>query len=107
MQASYLEADLVRIEGLLHDWKMLWDKATPEERQDIVGALFGELRVRDKNTVSLTLTDQRYAPLIGSSEARRLRLVEPAGDEDEQVGLAPPDGFEPPTRTLGECRSIH
>ena len=23
------------------------------------------------------------------------------------VGVAPPDGFEPPTRTLGECRSIH
>ncbi len=23
------------------------------------------------------------------------------------LGVAPPDGFEPPTRTLGRCRSIH
>ena len=27
------------------------------------------------------------------------RLVEPAEDEDEQVGLAPPDGLKPPTAT--------
>ena len=63
--------------------------------------------MRDKNIVSATLADPSYAPLIASSEARRLRLVTPADGEDEQVGLAPPDGFEPPTRTLGECRSIH
>ena len=42
-QPSYFEADLVKIKGLLHDWKTLWDKATPHERQDIVGALFGEV----------------------------------------------------------------
>ena len=47
-QPSYFEADLVKIKGLLHDWKTLRDKATPEERKDIVGALFGEVRVRDK-----------------------------------------------------------
>ncbi len=106
-QPSYFEADLVKIKGLLHDWKTLWDKATPEERQDIVGALFGEVRVRDKNIVSATLADPSYAPLIASSEARRLQLVETAEDGIEQVGLAPPDGFEPPTRSLGRCRSIH
>ena len=81
--------------------------ATPDERRDIGGALFGEVRLRDKSIVSATLADPAYAPLIASSEARRLRLVAPAEDGDEQVGLAPPDGFEPPTRTLGECRSIH
>ena len=75
--------------------------------QDIVAALFCEVHVRDKNGVSATLADPTYAPLIASSEARRLRLVAPADDEDEQVGLAPPDGFEPPTRSLGRCRSIH
>ena len=91
-QPSYFEADLVKVKGLLHDWKMLWDKATPQERQDIVGALFGEVRVRDKSIVSATLADPAYAPLIASSEARRLQLVAPADDEDEQVGLAPPDG---------------
>ena len=91
-QPSYFEADLVKIKGLLHDWKTLWVKATPEERKDIVGAIFGEVRVRDKSIVSATLADPAYAPLIASSEARRLRLVTPAEDEDEQVGLAPPDG---------------
>ena len=94
-QPSYFEADLVKIKGLLHDWKTLWDKATPHERQDIVGALFGEVRVRDKSIVSATLADPAYAPLIASSEARRLRLVTPADDEEEQVGLAPPDGRGP------------
>ncbi len=106
-QPSYFEADHVKIKALLHDWKTLWDKATPEERQDIVVALFGEVRVRGKNIVSATLADPQYAPLIASSEARRLRLMAPEQESPEEVGLAPPDGFEPPTRTLGECRSIH
>ena len=86
---------------------MLWGKATPQERADIVGAMFGKVRVRDSAIVSATLADPQYAPLIASSEARRLRLVAPAPPSDEKVGLAPPDGLEPPTRTLGRCRSIH
>ena len=77
------------------------------ERKDIVGALFGEVRVRDKTIVSATLANPTYAPLIASSEAHRLRLVTPERESTKKVGLAPPDGFEPPTRTLGECRSIH
>jgi hypothetical protein len=101
------EADLVKIKGLLHDWKMLWDKANSQERADIVAALFGKVRVRDKAIVSATLADTQYAPLIASSEARRLRLVAPAPSPDEKVGLAPPDGFEPPTPALGRLRSIH
>jgi uncharacterized protein (DUF1778 family) len=98
-QPSYFEADLVKIMGLLHDWKMLWDEAKSHERADIVAALFGKVRVRDKAIVSATLADQRHAPLIASSEARRLRLVTPADDGHEQVDLAPPDGLEPPTAT--------
>ena len=56
-QPTYFEADLVKVKGLLHQRKMLWDKATPEARQDIVAALFGEVRVRDKTIVSATLSD--------------------------------------------------
>jgi hypothetical protein len=26
-QPNYFEADLVKIKGLIHDWRMLWDKA--------------------------------------------------------------------------------
>ncbi len=65
----------MKIKGLLHDWKMLWGKATPQERADIVAAMFGKVRVRDSAIVSATLADPRYAPLIASSEARRLRLA--------------------------------
>jgi hypothetical protein len=72
-QPSYFEADLVKVKGLLHDWSMLWSKASPEERKEIVAALFGEVRVRDKTIVSATLADPTYAPLIASSEARRRR----------------------------------
>ena len=102
-QPSYFEADLVKIKGLLHDWKMLWDKATPPERADIVVALFGEVRVRDNAIVSAALADPQYAPLIASSEARRLRLVTP-DRSDKQVGLAPPDGLEPPIPT--QCAGL-
>jgi hypothetical protein len=98
-QPSYFEADLVKVKGLLHHWKMLWSKATPDERKDIMASLFGEVRVRDKTIVSATLADQQYAPLIASSDARRLRLVTPEGDGDEQVGLAPPDGSHHATTT--------
>ena len=93
---------------------MLWGKATPQEHADIVGAMFGKVMVRfgkvmvrDSAIVSATLADPLYAPLIASSEARRLQLVAPEPSSDEEVGLAPPDGLEPPTRTLGRCRSIH
>ena len=61
-QPSYFEADLMKIKGLLHDWKTLWDKATPQERQDIVAALFGEVRLRVKAIVSATLADPRTRP---------------------------------------------
>jgi hypothetical protein len=30
-QPSYFEADLVKVKGLLYDWKMLWSKATAED----------------------------------------------------------------------------
>jgi hypothetical protein len=52
-----------------YDWKMLWDKATPAERQDVVASLFGEVRVRDKAIVSANLADPNYAPLIATSGA--------------------------------------
>ena len=102
-QPSYFEADLVKVKTLLHDWKLLWGKATPEERQQIVTSLFGEVRVRDKAIVSATLADPAHAPLIASSEARRLRLVTPEPTSDEQVGLAPPDGSHHAT-TTHRCR---
>ena len=39
-------------------------------------------------------------------------LLQAVPDTGKELGvmrllLAPPDGLEPPTRTLGRCRSIH
>ena len=64
----------------------------------------GQLEVMRRSEPIETVVAEPGTP---GSLSRRLRLVQPASDEEEQVGLAPPDGFEPPTRTLGECRSIH
>ena len=58
-QPSYFEAHLVKITDLLYDWKTLWDRATPQERADVIGALFGKVRIRDKAIVSATFADPR------------------------------------------------
>ena len=67
-----------------------------------MATLYGEVRVRDKATVSAKATDQQYAPLIASSEARRLILVAPDVTSGETVGLAPPDGRGESTASLEE-----
>jgi hypothetical protein len=83
---------------------MLWGKATSQERKEIVGALFGEVRVRDKSIVSATLADQQYAPLIASSEAHRLRLFTPEQNSSPQPprspGLLPQGGVSAASRAV-------
>jgi len=49
--------------------------------------------------VAARLAGPTYAPPIGSRWARRPQLVQPAEVAQEQVGLAPPDGLQPPTAT--------
>ena len=81
-QPGYLEADLVKVKRLLHDWKMLWARATAQERKDMVRALFSEVRVRDKCIVSATLTDRTYAPSIASFGSTAVA----AGDASRRQG---------------------
>ncbi len=87
------EIVLVQAERVLGDLVALWRDATAAERAELMGATFSEVRVRDKEIVSATMAEPEYAALVASSEARRLRLVGPDTTSDEQVGLAPPDGF--------------
>jgi DNA invertase Pin-like site-specific DNA recombinase len=84
-QPTYSEAVLVRAARLLADLGELWTKATPVERAEIVGGLFSEVRVRDQRIVGASLAHDEYLPLIASAMARN------------QVGVARPEGFEPPT----------
>ena len=87
-QPTYSEAVLVRAARLLADLGDLWAKAMPAERAEIAAGLFVEVRVRDDRVVGAKLARDEYLPLIASATAR------------DQVGVARPEGFEPPTRLL-------
>ena len=84
-QPTYTEAVLVRAARLLADLGDLWAKATPTERAEIVAGLFAEVRVRDDSIVAATPAREEYRLLLASAMAR------------DQVGVARPEGFEPPT----------
>ena len=79
------EAVLVRAARLLGELGELWAYATPEERAEIAQNLFAEVRVRDQSIVSAKLANDEYLLLAASAEAHR------------QVGMARPEGLEPPT----------
>ena len=84
-QPTYSEAVLVRAARLLADLGDLWARATPTERAEIVAGLFAEVSVRDERIVGATLAHDEYLPLIASATAHTM------------VGVARPEGFEPPT----------
>ena len=86
------EIVLVEAERVLGNLAELWRDATAAERAELMGATFSEVRVRDKEIVSVTMAEPEYAALVASSEARRLRLVGPDTTSDEPVAMAPPDG---------------
>ncbi len=89
---------LERAKRLLDDLGELWGKATPTERSEICQTMFASVRVRDQVIVEAKLArPDDYLPLLASSAAHARATV----------GLAPPDGFEPPTQALGRPRSIH
>jgi len=71
---------LVRAARLLAELGDLWKGATPQERQEIAGNLFAEVRVRDDRIVSSRLARNEYLLLVASATAR------------DQVGVARPEG---------------
>ena len=84
-QPTYSEATLVRAARLLSELGVLWAKATPEERAEIASGLFPEVTVKDSAIVGARLATDEYLTLIASATARSV------------VGVARPEGFEPPT----------
>jgi hypothetical protein len=66
----------------------LWSRATPQERQEIAGNLFAEVRVRDDRIVAATPARDEYRLLIASARAR------------DQVGVARPEGSEHAPATI-------
>ena len=84
-QPTYSEAVLVRAARLLTELANLWRYATSAERAEIAQNLFSEVRVPDQSIVSARLAHDDYLPLIASAEAHA------------QVGMARPEGLEPPT----------
>ena len=95
-QPVYPTDTLERAARLLDDLADLWRKATPKEREELANTLFTEVRIRDQAIVGATPANPAYLPLIALMTAR-----------NDEVGMAPPDGFEPPTPALGRLRSIH
>ena len=59
------------------------DRATPEQRADL----------------ARVLVERPARPFFLAAAAEAA--------ERAVLGVAPPDGLEPPTRTLGRCRSVH
>ena len=52
--------------------------------------------------------DRAVARVVWTAPARPFFVAAAAEADDRAAwGVAPPDGLEPPTRTLGRCRSIH
>ncbi len=96
-QPKYDEGVLVEARRLLKRLGELWSRASAEQRAEIVGSLFDQVRVRDKRIDSVKLAREEYRPLVASATARQLTVV----------GLAPPERFELPTQALGRPRSIH
>ncbi len=93
-QPTYSEAVLAEGARLLKRLGELWRKALPDERAELAQTLLSEVRVRDQRIVATHVARDEYVPLIAAGTVH-------------SVGMAPPDGLEPPTQALGRPRSIH
>ncbi len=68
------------------------DRATPDQAKQLLAMVVQEVTTEGRTVAEITLRPEA-TPFF---DLERGDLV-----------LAPPDGFEPPTRSLGRCRSIH
>jgi hypothetical protein len=79
----------------LRSFAEMVDSASGDKLQELVPNLIARVETADRHVT-------RIVPKEG---------VKPffawAKQGETCVGVAPPDGLEPPTRTLGRCRSIH
>lgn len=67
------------------------DCASPEQLRELIGMLVERIKLTED----------------GEYEVEPVPAARPFFAAADTLLLAPPDGLEPPTRTLGRCRSIH
>lgn len=84
------EIDLDAAERYLDDIALVWRIASPAQRKRLQQALFSKVWVRGRQYEEVTPARPEYLAYFAAA-----------------LSGAPPDGLEPPTRTLGRCRSIH
>jgi hypothetical protein len=75
------------------------DAASGDKLQELLPLLVARVEARDRRVVRVVPTEPA-APFFRWA-------AEDAAEGLPAWGVAPPDGLEPPTRTLGRCRSIH
>ena len=70
------------------------DAASGDKLQELVPWLIARVETAERHVLRIVPTEPAR-PFFAWSE------------DDDCASVAPPDGLEPPTRTLGRCRSIH
>jgi hypothetical protein len=74
------------------------DSASGDKLQELVPWLIARVETAERHVVRIVPTEPALPFFAWAKQ----------GAEGETcAGVAPPDGLEPPTRTLGRCRSIH
>ena len=70
--------------------------------------LVDRVETTDRQVDRVETTDRQVARVVWTAPARPFFLAAAADAESRALwGVAPPDGFEPPTPALGRLRSIH
>ena len=114
-----LEAMLVELPLPAESNLVAFDRAAA--LYEAIGAVLSDTTREHQRQIILAIVESVRATEGGVSEIRVRPEARPfvadfvvgetVADKDASqraaVGLAPPDGLEPPTRTLGRCRSIH
>jgi hypothetical protein len=91
-----------RLRGILTTAAANLGAASPEQRKELVNLIVERVDARDTGT--LTLRRKRPRQTVDQDS---ITWSGPARPFFAGVGLAPPEGFEPPTPALGRRRSIH
>ncbi len=80
------------VAGLVASLPAALHAATPDQVKQLIAMVVDEVTTKDRVVHEIRLRPEAM-PFFASP--------------DPVLALAPPDGLEPPTRSLGRCRSIH